>query len=163
MESNAATKWSKNSFYSNTNPFYANPKGLVGECTWYAWGRAHETTGTTKLPISGAGSWYEDAEKKNLPLTKSHEVPLSWSIGCFTGHVLFIESVRTNQQTGKVEITFSEANWYPKDDSRRSDGKCDPHPNGTDGELKTMDFEDFKNRSGGGTYLGSIVLTQPSK
>ena len=162
MASNAATKWSKNSFYSNTNPYYNSSDGLVGECTWYAWGRAHEATGTTKLPFKGAGLWYE-AVKDIFPRKGKDQVPLSWSIGCFTGHVLFIESVSTNQQTGKVEITFSEANWYRDEDPRRGDGKCDPHPNGTDGELKTMDFEDFKNRSGGGTYLGSIVLTQPSQ
>ncbi|MCI8908349.1 MAG: CHAP domain-containing protein [Angelakisella sp.] len=150
MASNAVTKWNATSFFSKTNPLYPTYKG---ECTWYAWGRAHEATGTTKLPASGAGKWYGQAT--NFTRRGPDEIPLSYSIGCFAGHVVFIESVSTIVSSNTTYVTFSEANWYA--DERLSDGKYYPYPSGTDGEQKTLELSEFKAR-GTGAYLGCIVL-----
>lgn len=146
-----ATEFPSKSFYSSTNPFYALGKDYVGECTWYAWGRAHEVTGETGLPNSSAGKWYQKASgfTKYGPTA----TPVAPGIGCFSHYVVFIESVSNGN------VTFSEANYYS--DSRLSNGKIETEntsTKGTDGVLKTLAVKDFLERSGGGSYQGCIAL-----
>ena len=77
-------------YYSNENPFYA--AGLVGECTWYAWGRAYEILGTKPyLPTSNAGAWYNSttAYEKN---TNYYSAKVG-AIACYSGHVAVVEAV----------------------------------------------------------------------
>lgn len=149
-----ATTFPTASFYSNTNVYYANGSDYIGECTWYAWGRAHEVTGQTDLPNKMAGSWYKNTPsgytKRGPTLT-----PAAPGIGCFGNHVVFIEEVTS------TDVKFSEANWYTSTDSRFSNGVCETPsttPTGTDGQIKSLSISSFKNRSGGGTYQGCIVL-----
>ncbi len=149
-----ATEFPTTSFYSNTNVYYKNGKSYVGECTWYAWGRAHEVTGQTNLPNKMAGSWYSNAPSSYTKKAPS-ATPAAPGIGCFENHVVFIEEVTS------TEVKFSEANWYSSTDSRFSNGVCETpssSPSGTDGQIKTLTISNFKSRSGGGTYQGCIVL-----
>lgn len=121
----------------------------VGECTCYCHGRAKECKGVANLPICGAGSWYTSAEAANF--VKSSE-PVANSIACFANyHVVYVENVLNNK------VYFTEANWYTTDDSRRGNGQWEYTPSGTDGVLKVLSVEDFKNRSSD-SYQGCLVL-----
>lgn len=145
-------------YYSNSNKMYALGKEYVGECTWFCWGRALETVGTTRaavLPTSGAGSWYKNTtSKKKLG---PDEIPSMLAIACFSGgHVAFIETV-SKPISGDPKVSFTEANWYVQGDPKLSNGKVEIPPDGTDGTIKVMSWPAFTKR-GPGTYLGAIVL-----
>ena len=44
-------------YYSSANPFYS--AGLIGQCTWYAYGRAYEILGSRpRLSTGNAKEWY---------------------------------------------------------------------------------------------------------
>ncbi len=105
-------------YYSNSNIFYASglaPYGsripsAKGNCTWYAWGRAYELTGTK--PQSGltgnAHTWWNGAAGKYsrgstpkvgaIAVWKSN---MPYSGGC--GHVAIVEKI----ENGKVYISES--------------------------------------------------------
>ncbi len=97
-------------------PFSQNGKDIVGNCTWYAWGRIFELTGKAPVDAGFTGNAYEwwDANKKKgsyeygseprigaLAVWKSS---LAGSGGC--GHVAVVEKI----ENGKVYI--SESAWH---------------------------------------------------
>lgn len=113
-------------YYSDSNIFYkaklsppftaSNGKPIVGNCTWYAWGRIWELTGKMPTDADFRGNAYEwwEANKRTgkykygttpkvgaLPVWKSS---LPNSGGC--GHVAIIEKI----QNGKIYI--SESSWH---------------------------------------------------
>lgn len=105
-------------YYSNSNVFYASglaPYGsripsAKGNCTWYAWGRAHELTGTKPQPglTGNAYTWWNGAAGKYsrgstpkvgaIAVWKSN---MPYSGGC--GHVAIVEKI----ENGKVYISES--------------------------------------------------------
>lgn len=151
-----ATSFPETQYYTNANPSYALGESLVGECTWYCNGRALERVGNTSgLSTSGAGSWYGSAPSSQK--LSSSTPPVADSVACFSnGHVLYVES--TYLVNNFNYIVFSECNWYSDDDPRLSNHQIEVPPDGTDGKLKTMLWNDFKFR-GPGNYQGCIVLS----
>jgi len=124
-----------------------------GECTAYCWGRAYEVMrGSHNLPTGDAGTWFK---AKHGYLTG--QIPKATSIGCFTGHVIFIEDYDEDTDM----LRFSEANYYAKTDSRFNNGKWEPekvNTNNTDGLIQEKTFSELKKRTGGGTFQGFIYL-----
>ncbi|MDO5516266.1 MAG: CHAP domain-containing protein [Clostridium sp.] len=113
-------------YYSDSNLFYkvklsppfkkSDGTPIVGNCTWYAWGRIWELTGEMPTDADFRGNAYEwwQANKRTgkykygttpkvgaLPVWKSS---LPNSGGC--GHVAIVEKI----QNGKVMI--SESSWH---------------------------------------------------
>lgn len=140
-----ATSFPAGPFF-NDNPLAA---GYTGECTWYCWGRAREKTNINNLPTANAGSWYSSASSDFYKTTSTQD-PVTDSIACYSGHVVYVEEVCNGI------VYFSEANWYSVGDSRRSNGQYEVPPYGTDGQIKSASISSFKNRSSG--YQGCIVL-----
>ena len=140
-------------YTSPTNIYMNNGSEFAGECTTYVWGRAYEKLGYNKmknLPNKMAGSWY-DADHGY----SRGQIPEANSVGCFSGHVVFIERVSGD---GK-KVYFSEANWY--NDKRQGNGKwytSSTEPKGTDGSTKSLTVDAFKAREGGGYFQGFIYL-----
>ena len=80
-------------YYSSSNPFYS--AGYVGECTWYAWGRAYEILGTRPyLPTSGAGRWFN--ETTAYPKSTNYYAAKVGAVICYSGHVAVVEAVGGN-------------------------------------------------------------------
>ena len=96
-------------YYSNKNPFYP---AYVGQCTWYAWGRAYEVSGKRPaLSTQNAGKWYSANDGYKHDTTPKAGSVVCWLAGqggsdATTGHVAFVESVNSD---GSVFI--SEFNW----------------------------------------------------
>ncbi len=95
-------------YYGSTNPF------SVGQCTWYAWGRAHEYTGSVQnLPRGNAGGWYStnvssgSLKYGSTPKEGSIMVTHKNGYAADIGHVAFVESI--NEAAGTMVI--SEYNW----------------------------------------------------
>jgi len=109
---NAATGFSQtigttsgSSYSTPTNPFAYS---YNGQCTWYAFGRAHEKTGKTITSRTHAKEWYiqETVHPKGTSVQANSVVvwkAASWN-GQY-GHVAYVESV--NGST----ITIREGNW----------------------------------------------------
>lgn len=80
-------------YYTNINVFYKY--GYVGECTWYAWGRAYEILGSApKLPTSGAGRWYNECN--SYLKSNNYYAAKVGAIACYSGHVAVVEAVGSN-------------------------------------------------------------------
>ena len=82
-------------YYSNINPFYA-AGGLVGQCTWYAFGRAYEILGTyPNLSRGNAINWY-NFNVRNGYYSYGSE-PRVGAIVCYdnspNGHVAVVEEI----------------------------------------------------------------------
>lgn len=148
-----AKDFNTKAYTAPTNIYMVNGPGYAGECTTYAWGRAYEKLGYSKmknLPNKMAKSWYNASHGYS-----KGQIPQANSIACFTGesgHVVFVERLSGD---GKM-IYFSEANWY--NDDRCGDGYWDPAPEGTDGTTQSLTVEDFKERSDKLTFQGFIYL-----
>lgn len=75
------------------NPFYA--VGLVGECTWYAWGRAYEILGSRPyVSTSGAGAWFNGTTA--YPKSTNYYAAKVGAIACYKNHVAIVEAVGSN-------------------------------------------------------------------
>jgi surface antigen len=113
----------------NVNPFARNPY-LIGQCTWYAYGRMLETG---LLPagakangwfLGNAEAWRRDATRAGLPVS-STPTPgarglVVWPPGVRGGHpqyghVAFVEEVYPD---GRIRI--SESNWAGQGISQRT-------------------------------------------
>ena len=80
-------------YYLNNNPFYA--AGYVGECTWYAWGRAYEILGSRpNLPTSAAGKWFYSCNA--YPKSTNYWAAKVGAIACYSNHVAVVEAVGSN-------------------------------------------------------------------
>lgn len=97
-------------------PFSSGGKSIVGNCTWYAWGRAWELTGNKPNDADFTGNafeWWEANKKKGkyqygleprvgaIAVWKSS---LPNSDGC--GHVAVVEKIENNK------IYISESMWH---------------------------------------------------
>ena len=86
--------------YQSANPY--TQSGLRGQCTWYAWGRAYETS-CKSMPTGNAQNWYAST---TLPKGKK---PAPGAVvvlaGGAYGHVAFIEKYENGM------ITYSEGNY----------------------------------------------------
>lgn len=147
------TTFPTSAYYSSNNASYGFDPSLVGECTWYCNGRAYEKKGTNVCTRT-ARHWYGSAT--GFTKLDASAVPVADSIACFDGeygHVVFVEKVAV--ENGATYIYFSECNWYSN--SYLSNGQIETPPVGTDGQLKKLELNNFKNR-GPGSYQGCIVL-----
>ena len=90
--------------YTTANDFYNSDKEkLVGQCTWYAYGRALELTGAV-MPTDDAKDWFYDTTLKTGTTIRAN------SVACFVGkehgHVVYIEAWDPATQT----VYYSEGN-----------------------------------------------------
>lgn len=97
-------------------PFSSNGKPIVGNCTWYAWGRAWELTGSKPTEAGFIGNAYEwwAANKKSGKYQYGSEPRVGsiavWksslpnSDGC--GHVAVVEKIENNK------VYISESMWH---------------------------------------------------
>ena len=115
---------------SSYNPFSVNYAAYGGNCTWYAWGRAYEITGTyPKLSTGMAAKWWE-YNKSGGYYFYDDSTPKLGAIACWNGergHVAVVEEVYSDGS-----FLVSESGWsstyfrttiipasgkYPKDSS----------------------------------------------
>ena len=91
--------------YTTANDYYNDKEeDLVGQCTWYAYGRALELTGVV-MPTVGANNWFYDTTLKTGTTIRANSV--ACFIGEAYGHVVYIESWDPATQT----VYYSEANF----------------------------------------------------
>lgn len=93
-----------NPFYPELAPYCKKEGGyVVGNCTWYAWGRACEMAGK-KLKhvfLGNAGTWWEQNKKEGYyPYGNK---PKRGAIICYKTHVGIVESVDP--------LIVSESGW----------------------------------------------------
>ncbi len=93
-----------NPFYPKLAPYYKTKEHyVIGNCTWYAWGRVCEIAGK-KLPYvftGDAGSWWDENRKKGWYAYGSQ--PKKGAIICYDTHVGVVEQVQP--------LTVSESGW----------------------------------------------------
>ena len=97
-------------YFSTANPFYPayapTPGTLdaLGNCTWYAWGRAYEILGSKpQLSTGNAGDWYTYNKKNNF-YAYSDGTPQAGAIACWENHVAVVEKVNSD---GTIMISES--------------------------------------------------------
>lgn len=97
-------------------PFSSAGKPIKGNCTWYAWGRAWELTGSKPIEAGFIGNGYEwwDANKKSGKYKYGSE-PRVGAIAVWksslpnsdgSGHVAVVEKIENNK------IYISESMWH---------------------------------------------------
>lgn len=88
-----------------------------GQCTWYAWGRAYEKTGTQLYWGNGkygdAKEWYTNAKNAGYDCdTTPRENSIAVWTGGKYGHVAFVEAVSGNvlyiSEANRVSLNYSE-------------------------------------------------------
>lgn len=77
------------------------------QCTWYAWGRAHEKHGVSLKVRGNAGKWLDTVQEEGYVVVYEDGYYPD-SVGVFPNHVIFIEDI--NYRSGKAMITYTEAN-----------------------------------------------------
>ncbi len=88
-------------WYSSNNPFWSG--GYVGQCTWYAYGRAYEILGSKpNLSVHGSGQWYSENISKGAYSYGS--TPKLGAIACWSNHVAVVEEIDSNG----IGITVSQ-------------------------------------------------------
>lgn len=107
-----APEWGNNYYYNRTyNPFAPN---YVGQCTWYAWGRAYEILGyRPNLSIGHASSFY--SYNSNTGIYPYGREPKLGAIACFSannhagsyGHVAVVEIVGGDGSVALSEYNFN--------------------------------------------------------
>lgn len=97
-------------YFSTANPFYPayapTPGTLdaLGNCTWYAWGRAYEILGSKpQLSTGNAGDWYY-YNSSNEIYGYSPNAPKVGAIACWKNHVAVVEKVNSD---GTIMISES--------------------------------------------------------
>lgn len=121
--------------YTYANP-YAN-NGIIGWCTWYAWGRAYEKGNPINLSYNGrAKTWWN-----NSPSFAKGQDPRPNSIAVWSnsgdGHVAYVEAV--NGDT----VYITEGGW---------NDEIDYHE---------RLYNRYKPTNGSDNFLGYIYLTAP--
>lgn len=113
---NIAPSRDNNWYYTSDNKYYSKNEKLVGQCTWYAFGRFSEILGgQCKLDNANAKNWYNQEVGY-----KKGNTPKLGAIICFGGtkygHVAVVEEI------GDDYIMTSEYNWtsedYPNGDKK---------------------------------------------
>lgn len=125
----------------------------VGQCTWYAFGRAQEKLGVTITFSEPSGNhaktWYDRIDNEGV---QKDDTPRANSIAVFApkpgktgyGHVVFIEYIHGNN------IYYSEANY-----GSSGNGSFDFNQ---DGVLKCQTIAEFENRSTVNDLVGYVYL-----
>lgn len=98
----SAPSKSNSFYYSSINPFSSR---YVGQCTWYAYGRAYELLGTKpKLCTGNAGNWF--SYNKSNGYYQYGSTPKCGAIACWksngAGHVAVVEKVYSD---GSFEVS----------------------------------------------------------
>ncbi len=135
---------SKASYKAPTNPFGVE---FGGQCTAFAWGRAHEKLGIELNTVHHGKTWLDET---NLPKgnTAQANAIAVWggdSVNPY-GHVAFVEAV-----TGD-NIIINEANV---ETFKKENGDWG---GGYDGHSKPLTTDEMKKRPGAGDLLGYIYL-----
>lgn len=91
-------------YYSNKNPFYS--AGHVGQCTWYAYGRAYELLGSKpSLSTGNANEWYNyNKQYGYYPYGSTPQIGAIACINSSAGHVAVVEDIANGKPV------FSEFN-----------------------------------------------------
>ncbi len=100
-------------YYGSKNLSYQSDKDLVGQCTWYAYGRFYEVTGIRLEYANDARRWLKDnANDKRVKIVE-HIVAQSIAVDKSGkhGHVLFVEYVTYNSDGTPKDVYFTESNW----------------------------------------------------
>lgn len=171
MPTGQSTYFSEEIYFKSPNPFR---NGLIGQCTWYCWAKAHAKAAAypdrnldvSNLPTCGAGSWATVAADNGYTVSST---PKSDSIAVWSGgHVAYVELYDSSTQ----EVCFSEANWYTGTNpsyeivvpanvqstiaanvanitSKVTVKSTTNGQAGTDGQFKTMSLSKFKSRRSG--------------
>jgi surface antigen len=118
----------------------------IGQCTWFAWGRAHEVNGINTPDFSGdAVNWYTDKVKNTI---RSNSIAVWYGDANINphGHVAYVEKVEGDS------VTYNEANVLSYQNNSIDRG-------GYDGQPKTSTISAFERRGGGiGNIKGYIYL-----
>jgi len=148
------------SYLSPTNPFddRAHGRPYAGQCTWFAWGRAHEATGK-KLDISrgDAKSWYDKTGFPKGNVAKPFSVAV-WAGDATNshGHVAFVEKILPN---GNIVINEANVSSYNKNKQLYS-----PYGGGYDGSSKELTPTVIANRGKGvGALIGYIYVSDSAQ
>ncbi len=111
MPTGQSTYFDSDIYFNNSNPFRG---GLIGQCTWYCWSKAHAKAASypernldvSHLPTCAAGRWGTVARSNGYTVSST---PKNDCIAVWPGgHVAYVELYDSATQ----EVCFSEANWY---------------------------------------------------
>lgn len=123
------------SYYTTDNPFYPSTI-LVGNCTWYAWGRFWEEApngGRPRLSLGDAYMWYgntsDNYQRSNTPKLGA---VICFSGGNFSGlgHVAVVEQI---YEDGSILVSESGYNGYYFRTNRRYPSGAYPYSNSAEG------------------------------
>lgn len=142
-------------YFSNQNLSYAG--GYLGQCTWYAFGRANEILSAANSDLkwniaSNAGLWYDQNLARGISGFKSSNdytqpkagAIISWKKAGAPGHVAVVESVNGNN------VTISEANI--------GSAKSSSNPYGW--QSVTLSTSEINRRWGNYTFSGYIYTVE---
>lgn len=137
-------------YFSTANPFYPayapTPGTLdaLGNCTWYAWGRAYEILGSKpQLSTGNAGDWYY-YNSSNEIYGYSPNAPKVGAIACWENHVAVVEKVNSD---GTIMISES---------SYKIDGVTEGIRFRTRDNLSGSEPDNYGDRFMGYIYLGNF-------
>ncbi len=142
------------SYKAPVNPFddRAHGRPYAGQCTWFAWGRAHEVTGKRLDIVRGdANTWYRNTQYPKGQQPRGNAVAV-WAGDASNGHghVAFVEQVNGNN----VVITEANISTY-----NANKGAYPPYGGGYDGAPKTLSVAAMAQRGTGvGALLGYIYV-----
>ena len=150
---------SKGAYLENGKPNWDNMTdaythfSLVGQCTWYAYGRLLEVQGVDfrKNNFTYANTvadWVTNAQQDEYPDVDGTTDPKKIEAGCiavFEGHALFVEWVDYDSNGSPKTVYFTEGNTG-------RDGVYRPEQ---DGKVKVMDFDDFIVRQ---PFVGYVIV-----
>ena len=151
-------------YFSNENPAYGTEN--VGQCTWYAYGRASEILATAKSNLKmwgsypNAGGWYDHNKsfgKKGFKSSTDVNSPkpgaiIVWtdngtSSGCSgCGHVGVVEAVNSD---GTIDMSESNISGI----------KTSENPYGWQ-YVSKMKISEVKSRWGGYSFIGYIYIVE---
>ena len=140
-------------YFSNLNLSYAG--GYLGQCTWYAFGRANEILNNAGSNLkwriaSNAGLWYDQNLNNGASGFKSSNdytkpkvgAIISWKKAGAPGHVAVVEEVNGNT------VTISEANI----------GSIKSSENPYGWQTTTLSLSEVNRRWGSYTFSGYIYM-----
>lgn len=126
-------------YFSSRNMSFRGGEYLVGQCTWYAYGRFMEVTGIALNSAMNAKTWlYNNANDARVQVIRGAEniqyPAIAVSETGEYGHVMFVEGVEYNADGTPATVYFTESN-------ANGDHKLDA----TDGILKKLSYQEFCN------------------
>lgn len=145
----------QSSSYTLLNPYTRS--GLMGQCTWYVWGRANEVLGVNLASNMGnANSWLNSATAlgyKTGSKPSQNSIMVLGSANSQYGHVAYVEA------WDGVNITYSEGNY--NNPCALPQNNCDMviYANQHYSELTHMDTVEYESLKSGNSYsLNGLVI-----